>query len=111
MVYAGFYVEILNANPLNPIKLTLVSPSAGNRQLAKDCSPANPMLIHDRYIVQYTQHKFLLKDLFSILKHGFSTRLKVSNCEIFDLLDSRDFYSTKPLWVDDLGIKIKIYFI
>jgi hypothetical protein len=48
MVYAGFYVEILNANPLNPIKLTLVSPSAGNRQLAKDCSPANPMLIHDR---------------------------------------------------------------
>jgi hypothetical protein len=49
MVYAGFYVEILNANPLNPIKLTLVSPSAGNRQLAKDCSPANPMLIHDRY--------------------------------------------------------------
>lgn len=48
MVYAGFYVEILNANPLNPIKLTLVSPSAGNRQLAKDCSPASPMLIHDR---------------------------------------------------------------
>jgi hypothetical protein len=52
MVYAGFYVEILNANPLNPIKLTLVSPSAGNRQLAKDCSPANPMLIHDRYSVK-----------------------------------------------------------
>ena len=51
MVYAGFYVEILNANPLNPIKLTLVSPSAGNRQLAKDCSPASPMLIHDRYSV------------------------------------------------------------
>eukprot|EP00088_Acartia_fossae_P002490 TRINITY_DN11005_c0_g1_i1.p1 TRINITY_DN11005_c0_g1~~TRINITY_DN11005_c0_g1_i1.p1 ORF type:complete len:399 (-),score=115.65 TRINITY_DN11005_c0_g1_i1:427-1623(-) len=48
MVYAGFYVEILNTNPLNPIKLTLVSPSAGNRQLAKDCSPSSPMLIHDR---------------------------------------------------------------
>jgi len=48
MIYAGFYVEILNSNPLNPIKLTLVSPSAGNRQLSKDCSPANPMLIHDR---------------------------------------------------------------
>ena len=49
MVYAGFYVEILNTNPLNPIKLTLVSPSAGNRQLAKDCSPSSPMLIHDRF--------------------------------------------------------------
>lgn len=48
MIYAGFYVEILNTNPLNPIKLTLVSPSSGNRQLAKDCSPASPMLIHDR---------------------------------------------------------------
>jgi len=48
MVYAGFYIEILNCNPLNPIKLTMVSPSAGNRQLAKDCSPSSPMLIHDR---------------------------------------------------------------
>jgi len=48
MVYAGFYIEILNSNPLNPIKLTMVSPSAGNRQLAKDCSPSSPMLIHDR---------------------------------------------------------------
>ena len=25
-----------------------VSPSAGNRQLSKDCSPSNPMLINDR---------------------------------------------------------------
>ena len=25
-----------------------VSPSAGNRQLATDCSPSNPMLINDR---------------------------------------------------------------
>jgi len=48
MVYAGFYIEILHCNPLNPIKLTMISPSAGNRQLAKDCSPASPMLIHDR---------------------------------------------------------------
>jgi len=48
MIYAGFYIEILNCNPLNPIKLTMVSPSAGNRQLSKDCSPSSPMLIHDR---------------------------------------------------------------
>merc|ERR1711892_626074 len=48
MIYAGFYTEILSCNPLNPIKLTMVSPSAGNRQLAKDCSPSNPMLINDR---------------------------------------------------------------
>ena len=51
MIYAGFFTEILAANPLNPIKLTMVSPSAGNRQLAKDCSPSNPMLINDRCVV------------------------------------------------------------
>jgi len=48
MIYAGFYTEMLSCNPLNPIKLTMVSPSAGNRQLAKDCSPSNPMLINER---------------------------------------------------------------
>jgi len=48
MIYAGFYTELLSCNPLNPIKLTMVSPSAGNRQLATDCSPSNPMLISDR---------------------------------------------------------------
>ena len=48
MIYAGFYTEMLACNPLNPIKVTMVSPSAGNRQLAKDCSPSNPMLINDR---------------------------------------------------------------
>lgn len=48
MIYAGFYTELLSCNPLNPIKLTMVSPSAGNRQLATDCSPSNPMLINDR---------------------------------------------------------------
>jgi len=48
MIYAGFYTEILSCNPLHPIKLTMVSPSQGNRQLSKDCSPANPMLINDR---------------------------------------------------------------
>lgn len=48
MIYAGFYTEILSCNPLHPIKLTMVSPSAGNKQLSKDCSPATPMLINDR---------------------------------------------------------------
>merc|ERR1712004_238699 len=48
MIYAGFYTELLSCNPLNPIKLTMVSPSAGNRQLATDCSPSNPMLINER---------------------------------------------------------------
>lgn len=48
MIYAGFFHEILAANPLNPIKLTLVSPDQANRQLAQDCSPASPMLIDQR---------------------------------------------------------------
>merc|ERR1711899_464384 len=48
MIYAGFFHEILAANPLHPIKLTLVSPDEANRQLAQDCSPASPMLINDR---------------------------------------------------------------
>ena len=48
MIYAGFYHEILASNPLNPIKLTLVSPDEANRQLATDCSPASPMLINPR---------------------------------------------------------------
>ena len=57
MIYAGFYTEILSCNPLNPIKLTMVSPSAGNRQLAKDCSPSNPMLINDRCDSFLEKHK------------------------------------------------------
>jgi len=48
MIYAGFYHEILASNPLNPIKLTLISPDEANRQLAQDCSPATPMLINPR---------------------------------------------------------------
>ena len=48
MIYAGFFTEILAANPLNPIKMTLVSPDPANRQLAQDCSPNSPMLIHQR---------------------------------------------------------------
>ena len=39
MIYAGFFIEILNANPGNPIKITLVSPDPANQQLAQDCSP------------------------------------------------------------------------
>ncbi len=31
MIYAGFFHEILAANPLHPIKLTLVSPDQANR--------------------------------------------------------------------------------
>ncbi len=31
MIYAGFFQEILAANPLHPIKLTLVSPDEANR--------------------------------------------------------------------------------
>jgi len=46
MVYAGFFIEILNANPGNPIKLTLVSPDPANQQLSQDCSPKAPMLIN-----------------------------------------------------------------
>jgi len=48
MIYAGFYHEILASNPLNPIKLTLISPDQANQQLAKDCGPSTPMLINDR---------------------------------------------------------------
>merc|ERR1711971_885274 len=46
MIYAGFFIEILNANPGNPIKITLVSPDPANQQLAHDCSPKAPMLIN-----------------------------------------------------------------
>ena len=48
MIYAGFFTEILKANPLNPIKLTLVSPDPANKQLANDCGPKSPMLINQR---------------------------------------------------------------
>ncbi len=30
-------------------------------------------------------------------------------CEIFDLLDFRDFFPTKPLRIGELGTKIKKY--
>ncbi|XP_023327013.1 putative protein MSS51 homolog, mitochondrial [Eurytemora carolleeae] len=48
MIYSGFFTEILAVNPTNPIKLTLVSPDPANQQLAQDCSPSSPMLIHQR---------------------------------------------------------------
>jgi len=48
MIYSGFFNEILAANPLNPVKLTLVSPDPANQQLAQDCPPSSPMLIHQR---------------------------------------------------------------
>ena len=48
MIYAGFFTEILQANPINPIKLTLVSPDPANKQLANDCGPKSPMLINQR---------------------------------------------------------------
>jgi hypothetical protein len=34
-------------------------------------------------------------------------QLKVPKCDIFKLIDSRDFYTMKPLWVGDFGIVIK----
>jgi len=48
MIYAGFFTEILAANPINPIKITLVSPDPANKQLAQDCGPKSPMLINQR---------------------------------------------------------------
>jgi len=48
MIYAGFFTEILAANPLHPIKITLVSPDPANKQLAQDCGPKSPMLINQR---------------------------------------------------------------
>jgi hypothetical protein len=34
-------------------------------------------------------------------------RLKVPKCEIFDLMDSRDFFTIKPPWVGDFGTVLK----
>lgn len=48
MIYAGFFTEILAANPINPIKITLVSPDPANKQLSQDCGPKSPMLINQR---------------------------------------------------------------
>merc|ERR1711936_636843 len=45
MIYAGFFTEILAANPIN---MTLVSPDPANKQLASDCGPKSPMLINER---------------------------------------------------------------
>jgi hypothetical protein len=39
---------------------------------------------------------------------GFVTSLKVPKVEIFNLMDSRDFYTIKPLWVGDFVTVIKI---
>jgi hypothetical protein len=34
------------------------------------------------------------------------TVLKVPKCEIFDRSDFHDFYTIKPFWVSDFGVKI-----
>ncbi len=47
--------------------------------------------------------------LFKDLEHLFARQaiLKVPKREIFDRLDFPDFYTIKPLWVGDFGVKIK----
>ena len=42
-----------------------------------------------------------------IWTHQREFGLKVPNSEIFNLLNSRDFYTIKPPWVDDFGTVIK----
>jgi hypothetical protein len=39
-----------------------------------------------------------------------SLKLKVHKCEIFDRSDFHDFYTIKPLWEGDFGVKIKFVF-
>jgi len=48
MIYSGFFNEILAVVTQNPVKITLVSPDPANKQLAQDCPPSAPMLIHQR---------------------------------------------------------------
>ncbi len=36
--------------------------------------------------------------------------LKVPKCEIFDSSDFHYFYTIKPFWIDDFGVKILTYF-
>ncbi len=36
--------------------------------------------------------------------------LKVPKCEIFDRSDFHYFYTIKPFWIDDFGVKILTYF-
>ena len=36
--------------------------------------------------------------------------LKVPKCEIFDRSDFHSFYTIKPFWIDDFGVKILTYF-
>jgi hypothetical protein len=38
------------------------------------------------------------------------TRLKVPKCEICDRSDFHYFYTIKPFWIDDFGVKILTYF-
>ncbi len=45
------------------------------------------------------------------MSHILPEMLKEAKCEILDLLDFRYFYTTKPLWFGDLGIKRKKLFI
>jgi hypothetical protein len=36
--------------------------------------------------------------------------LKVPKCEIFHRSDFHSFYTIKPFWIDDFGVKILTYF-
>ena len=40
----------------------------------------------------------------------FAGWLKVPKCEIFDRSDFYYFYTIKPFWIDDFGVKILTYF-
>ncbi len=65
-----------------------------------------------QYIVSGQQESFICLLLTRGRGEGFTAELyrhilKVPKCEIFDLIDSRDFYTIKPPRVDNFGIVIK----
>merc|ERR1711887_199078 len=95
MIYAGFYTEILSCNPLHPIKLTMVSPSAGNRQLSKDCSPSNPMLINDR--CKLTAWDGLYHDFWQLAMKAFTISFSLAS-ESAERVPSVLIWSNRPWW-------------
>jgi hypothetical protein len=39
---------------------------------------------------------------------NYSAELKVPKCEIFHCLNFNDFYTIKPFWIGDFGLKYKL---
>jgi hypothetical protein len=93
--YCFHYLPPVSTTPaaiLPPVPLVLLTPVANNGNNIR---------------LQTPESELEGKNVYICVTYG---DLKVPKCEIFDRSDFHYFYTIKPFWIDDFGVKILTYF-